>query len=220
LDEAAAMAAQGNMIPVYVEEMSDLLTPVSAYLKVCLDASHSFLFESVAGGEKLGRHSFLGCSPLQVLRTGDREAATGDPLLHLEAAMCDIRYVHHGDLPTFAGGAIGYVGFDCVRHFEPKTEPAAPLADALPFLPESVLMFCDTIIVFDHLHHGVKVVTHLDLRDAPGARHALRGRRPAPRPGMLPRRLTLGAHSHLRAAALPSRSARSMRRRWSACSAW
>jgi len=149
---------KGNIIPVYYEISSDLLTPVSAYLKLSKDSDYSFLLESVAGGEKLGRYSFVGSNPYKIRKTGKGLDYEGDPLIPLEKEFEDMRYVKVKGLPNFTGGAIGYISYDCIKYFEPKTQ--RPLKDVLQ-LPESLLMFCDTLIIFDHLHQVIKVVSHV-----------------------------------------------------------
>ncbi|KAJ3121558.1 bifunctional tryptophan synthase trp1 [Nowakowskiella sp. JEL0407] len=147
----------GNVIPVYHEISADLLTPVSAYLKIAHGSSYSFLFESVAGGEKLGRYSFLGARPEKVVKCGDNEQAKGDPLITLENELKHVKYVPISGIPKFTGGGVGYIAYDCVRYFEPRT--ARPLKDPLG-LPDAIFMFYDTIIIFDHLHRKVQVVSH------------------------------------------------------------
>ena len=160
LDEAKRLAAQGNLAPVYREVAADLETPVSAYLKVAR-GGHSFLLESVEGGERLARYSFIGTEPYRVLRT-ELSAALDqtDPLLAIEDELRRFRVVSLPGLPRFHGGAVGYLSYEVVRHFEPRVPAASrdPLG-----LPEAIFMFTDTLLVFDHLHHNIKVVTHARL---------------------------------------------------------
>jgi anthranilate synthase component 1 len=160
LDEAKRLAAQGNLVPVYREVAADLETPVSAYLKVAR-GGHSFLLESVEGGERLARYSFIGTEPYRVLRTEPAAALDQtDPLLAIEDELRRFRVVSLPGLPRFHGGAVGYLSYEVVRHFEPRVPAASrdPLG-----LPEAVFMFTDTLLVFDHLHHNIKVVTHARL---------------------------------------------------------
>ncbi|KAJ3021281.1 bifunctional tryptophan synthase trp1 [Thoreauomyces humboldtii] len=158
-EEISALVSSraGNIIPVYSEISADLITPVSAYLRLAEHSDYSFLFESVAGGERISRYSFLGAAPYKVIRTGEFEDVKGDPLLVVENELDDVRYVPVPGLPEFTGGAIGYMAYDCVRYFEPRTD--RPLRDPIA-IPDSILMFCDTIVVFDHLHHILQVVSH------------------------------------------------------------
>ncbi|MDZ7726808.1 MAG: anthranilate synthase component I, partial [Dehalococcoidia bacterium] len=154
-----AERGEGNLVPIYREVPADLETPVSAYLKVA-EAPYSFLLESVEGGERLARYSFIGTNPYRVLRSGPNESWKGDPLVPLENELNPIRYVRMPNLPALTGGAIGYVSYDAVRHWEPKME--RPQADPLE-LPESMFLLCDSMVVFDHIHHTMKVVAHVRL---------------------------------------------------------
>jgi anthranilate synthase component 1 len=155
LDEARAMAGRGNVVPIFREVAADLETPVSAYLKVARGA-HSFLLESVEGGERLARYSFIGTEPYRVLRT---KAGDGDPLAAIEEEMRRYDPVPIAGLPRFHGGAVGYMTYECARYYE-----KLPMPDADPQgFPESVFMFTDTLLVFDHVQHKIKVVSHARL---------------------------------------------------------
>ena len=154
LDEVRALQGQGNLVPIYREIMADLETPVSAYLKIAR-GPYSFLLESVEGGERLARYSFIGAEPYLVL-TGDEGA---DPLLAIERELGRFRLVDVPGLPRFHGGAGGYLSYEVVRHFE---RLPAPESDPLG-LPPSVFMLADTILVFDHLKHRIKVVSHAHI---------------------------------------------------------
>ncbi|RUS30361.1 anthranilate synthase component I [Jimgerdemannia flammicorona] len=159
LDEVKVMVAEGrgNTIPIFAEISADLLTPVSAYLRVADRTQYSFLLESVAGGEQIGRYSFIGADPYKIIKTGENEEITGDPLKALERELANIRYVKVPGLPSFTGGAIGYIAFDCYQYFEPRT--ARDLADPLA-IPDAVFLFCDTVVVMDRLRQVVNVVSH------------------------------------------------------------
>ncbi|KAI8909968.1 ADC synthase [Powellomyces hirtus] len=172
LEEIRDLVGQktGNIIPVYSEISADLITPVSAYLRLAENSDYSFLFESVTGGEKISRYSFLGASPYKVIRTGEKETVKGDPLLVVEKELENIRYVPVAGLPEFTGGAIGYMAYDCVQYFEPRT--ARKLRDPIG-IPDAILMFCDTIVVFDHLHHVMKVVSHFRVDNTDGEDHQI-----------------------------------------------
>ncbi|RIB15086.1 anthranilate synthase component I [Gigaspora rosea] len=148
---------KGNTIPIYCTIPADLLTPVGAYLRIAEQSKFSFLFESVTGGERIGRYSFLGADPYRVLKIGDNEALTGDPLNVLEEELKSINYIPVPGLPLFTGGAVGYVAYDCIKYFEPRT--ARELDDPLG-LPDSVFLLVDTLIIFDHLYHIINVVSH------------------------------------------------------------
>jgi anthranilate synthase component 1 len=155
LEQAVTLASEGNVIPVYREVVADLETPVSAYLKVAR-GDHSFLLESVEGGERLARYSFIGTEPYRVLRTG---AGGGDPLVHVEAELRHMMPVRVPGLPRFHGGAVGYMSYECAQYYEklpvPEPDPQG--------LPEAAFLLCDTVLVFDHAQHKILVVSHARL---------------------------------------------------------
>ncbi|RKO88945.1 ADC synthase [Blyttiomyces helicus] len=159
-------ADAGNIIPVYQDVPADLITPVSAYLRLAEKSDYSFLFESVSGGEKIGRFSYLGANPFKIIRTGDNEEIKGDPLVVIEKELSDVKYVPIPGIPDFTGGAVGYISYDCVRFFEPKT--ARPLRDPLG-VPDAIQMFCDEIVIFDHLTHVMKIVSHFRVDNVNGS---------------------------------------------------
>jgi len=155
LDEVREMKQRVNLVPIYREIAADLDTPVSAFLKIAR-GSYSFLLESVEGGERLARYSFIGTQPYLVLRSKDGD---GDPLLAIQTELSKYRLARIPGLPPFHGGAVGYLSYETVRHFE---ELPSPQIDPLG-LPPSLFMFADTILVFDHLKHKIKVVSHARL---------------------------------------------------------
>ncbi|MBI5947868.1 MAG: anthranilate synthase component I [Chloroflexi bacterium] len=154
-----ARAGSGNVVPVYRDVTADLETPVSAYLKVAR-GKYSFLLESVEGGERLARYSFIGTEPYRVLRTGDGPGETGgDPLIQIEDELRRYKPIKVDGLPRFHGGAVGYMAYEVARYYE-----RLPMPEADPQgLPESVFMFCDSLLVFDHLQHTIKVIAHVRL---------------------------------------------------------
>lgn len=162
LQEVRALAAssEGNLVPIYRSINADLETPVSAYLKVAR-GPYSYLLESVEGGERLGRYTFIGTEPYKVVHTG-KGTPNGeiDPLILVEQEMSQHKLIPVEGLPSFHGGAVGYVAYDAIRYFEPRVPPMP--ADPQD-LPESVFMFADTLLVFDHLRHDIKVVSHAHL---------------------------------------------------------
>jgi anthranilate synthase component I len=139
---------------------ADLLTPTLAYLKISQDSKLSFLYESAATTGTIGRYSFVGANPLKVIKTGPGHGPAEDPLPILEKELLQYRVatVPGMPLPPLTGGVIGYVGYDCVRYFEPKT--ARPMKDVLK-LPESFFMLYDTIVAFDHFFNVCKIITYL-----------------------------------------------------------
>jgi anthranilate synthase component I len=125
----------------------------------------AYLLESVEGGENLARFSLIGSRPFKTLKTGPEETLKGDPLIHLENEMKNYDCIEFPKLklPPFIGGAVGYVGYDCVRYFEPSTEKFVKAQKAKMKIPESMFMLCDTIVVFDHVRHSLKIVSHCRL---------------------------------------------------------
>jgi anthranilate synthase component 1 len=171
--EFIELAQTYNLIPIYREIIADVDTPVSAFKKLG-ESDYGFLLESVEGGEKLARYSFLGNDPFQVviskenvtrvIRDGQEIIRTGgDPLQVLESLISAYRPAPAGDLPYFYGGAVGFVGYDAVRYFEniPQTT-----TDDLG-LPELIFVFTDTILIFDHLKHRIKVVANTSVGNSP-----------------------------------------------------
>lgn len=149
-----------NLVPLCAQIPADLFTPTVAYLKVSQGSKLSFLYESAATTGTIGRYSFVGANPLKVLKSGPGHGPEEDPLPRLEKELAQYRVasVPSLRLPPLTGGAIGYVGYDCVRYFEPKT--ARPMKDTLK-LPESFFMLYDTIVAFDHFFNVCKVITYL-----------------------------------------------------------
>jgi anthranilate synthase component 1 len=159
---ASAIANVIRLEPVVRERMADLETPVSAFAKL-RRLGGAFLLESAEGGERMGRYSFIGVAPRDVIVSTD-----GDPLLALRTAMA--RYVRVGGagLPRFSGGAVGFVGYEAARHFE-----RLPLAARDPHgLPDAAFGIYDTVVAFDHLRHTMLVIAHA----ADGDRAAAEGR--------------------------------------------
>ncbi len=156
LEEVQQLKRYGNLVPVCREIQADLETPVSAYLKIAR-GNYSFLLESVEGGERLARYSFIGTEPSLVLRTANENPV--DPLQLVEKEFGQFRPVPIANLPRFHGGMVGYLSYEVARYFE-----RLPYPDKDPQgLPESVLMLADTLLVFDHLTHKIKVVSHAHL---------------------------------------------------------
>jgi len=170
LEEFDGLCSQGNLIPVYREILADLETPVSAFLKID-QGGDAFLLESVEGGEKWGRYSFLGVGSEMVFTSRGRiveEVADGqterrevaDPFLELRNVVSRYRQVTVPGLPRFSGGLVGYVAYDIVRFFERLPEMAR---DDLRF-PDQYLMLVDTVLAFDNTAQKIKVLTHAHLR--------------------------------------------------------
>ncbi len=167
IEEVEKLKTQGNVIPIYREIMADMETPVSAYLKIA-NGSYSFLLESVEGGERLARYSFIGSDPYLTVRLENgtayanqggykQEISYDDPLVALQSFLAPYTAVDIPGLPRFLGGAVGYLSYEAVRYFEDL--PGA-VNDPNGF-PDGVYMFVDTMVVFDHLERRVKVVSHV-----------------------------------------------------------
>jgi len=156
LEEVKRRHGEGNLIPVYREIVADLETPVSVYLKISRGAG-SFLLESVEGGQRLARYSFIGTEPYKVVRTDRRDA--GNPLSAVAAEIGRCRVAPVPGLPRFSGGAVGYLAYETAGRFERLPAPADdPLG-----LPESLFYFTDTMLVFDHVTHKIKALSHVRL---------------------------------------------------------
>jgi anthranilate synthase component 1 len=156
LEEVRRLRKHCNLVPVCRDIQADLETPVSAYLKIAR-GDYSFLLESVEGGERLARYSFIGAEPLLVLRKGDGNPV--DPLNLAERELARLHPVSIAGLPRFHGGMVGYLSYEVAGYFEklpcPGPDPQG--------LPESIFMLADTLLVFDHLTHKIKVVSHAHL---------------------------------------------------------
>ncbi len=185
LDEFRALAAEGNLIPLYREILADYETPVSAFAKIDHGPT-AYLLESVAGGENWARYSFLGSGSSAVIREekGDlvlirgkknlRIQSRGNPLERLRELMEEYRPVTVPGLPRFVGGAVGYFSYDMVRTFE---DLPALRKDSLG-MPDFAFLLTDTLLIFDNVSQKIKVVANAylestkerDIRDA--YRHA------------------------------------------------
>jgi anthranilate synthase component 1 len=165
------LAKDHQLIPVYRRLVSDTLTPVSAFHKI--DSGDSAcLFESVIGGEKVGRYSFLAAEPFMVLSAsgstvsvsdgeGTREYTAADPLEELRRLLSEPKAALLSELPPFGGGAVGYAGYDVVRYVEDL--PNAPDDDR--GLPDLSFAFYDRMIVFDNIDKTMYVVVTAQLDD-------------------------------------------------------
>ena len=150
---------------MYREFIADLETPVSTYLKLHDGATSSFLLETVEGGERLGRYSFVGSDPADTIRVGEGCPHSGDPLTVLESFLKQSRLVipRGVKLPEFTGGAVGYVGYDCVRFFEPRTAGALTSQTDVLHIPDAIFLIANTVVVFDHVRHTIKIVGHASV---------------------------------------------------------
>jgi anthranilate synthase component I len=179
-EDFARLAGQAPCVPVYRQLTGDALTPVSAFRRI-ERSSPSFLFESVIGGEKVGRFSFLGTEPflrfeargrqVSVTPAGDPHAtapfASDDPFAELQKLVERYRAAPMRGLPRFAGGAVGYASYDAVRYTE--NLPSPPPDDR--GLPDLAFAFYDRMVLFDHIRKTILVVAHAHLGsgEAPSA---------------------------------------------------
>ncbi len=170
LEEVRRRAQEGTLIPICLELLADMETPVSAFAKLRAGKG-SFLLESVEGGEHLGRYSFIGLEPDSVLtfrdgtaglekETGTHTLPFSDPLELLDGLLRQERPVPVAGLPRFHGGAVGYLSYDLVRYFERLPRAAGA---GLP-LPLGCLAFYKTVLAFDHLCRTIKIITHISTR--------------------------------------------------------
>lgn len=168
----SALAQQGNFVPVYQEWPADLETPVSAWYKVCGPQPYTFLLESVEGGEKLARYSYLGCDPLWILEAkGDHTTQTfrdgavkyfqGNPFEILSSCIEPIYPVQLPQLPPGIGGLFGFWGYELIKWIEPIV-PIYPADDH--DLPDGIWMQVDNQIVFDRVKQKIWAIAYADLQ--------------------------------------------------------
>jgi anthranilate synthase component 1 len=164
-DAFKELAQRGTFVPVYKEIVADLLTPVSAFLKVAEHADYAFLLESVEGGEQVARYSFLGKDPFLIVRARagkvliDRAGETTESDKSFTATIRELMAGFHSPfvpgLPRFTGGAVGYVGYDAAAWFEPVELQAAERED-----DEAGFMLFDTVLAFDHVRHRILIIAN------------------------------------------------------------
>jgi anthranilate synthase component 1 len=178
LEQFKTVAKNADVIPVYRQLLADRLTPVSAF-EVLGREPHAFLLESVVGGERIARYSFIAAGPSLVyqvtsgkakidepvthrMRTGKTGSFdTTDPLADLAALMPRRRYHHDGKLPAFTGGLVGYAGYDTIRYYEGEKLPEPPKDDRR--LPDLLFGLYNELVVFDHVDKTIKVVANADV---------------------------------------------------------
>lgn len=174
LGEFVDFAKQGNVLPVFAEFIADGETPVSAFKK--LDCGgYSFLFESTEKNDVSGRFSFIGVDPRVVMQSHGREVRIIEgekeqrvqinrgPVDEVQRLMSRYKFVSRPELPRFAGGAVGFIGYEAIHFFEPKVP--LPRDDELG-LPEALLMIPSAILIFDHRLRSLKIVINAFLEDA------------------------------------------------------
>jgi anthranilate synthase component 1 len=187
-EEFSRLARQGNVVPLSLALPADTFTPVSIFLRLAEAQRHGFLLESVEGGEKIARYSFLGFAPrwfaryfrssaspasrLQIERLqpplpfDEHEPAPADIFAYLQAARKKFRPVRPACLPRFTGGFVGYFGYDTVRDLEKLPSPrGAESEPATASFPDAEFGLYDTIIVFDHVQQQILLITNVLLDD-------------------------------------------------------
>ncbi len=166
-EEFKELSRRGTFVPVVKEMVADLLTPVSAFLKIAEHADYAFLLESVEGGEHVGRYSFLGKDPFLILTskagktfierggtTGESDKPFMDTLRHL---MADYQSPFVPDLPRFTGGAVGYFGYGASTWFEPVLGDLGAADDGAD---KAGFMLFDTVLAFDHVQHRILIIAN------------------------------------------------------------
>src|SRR5881398_1061956 len=166
-EEFSELARRGTFVPVVKEIVADLLTPVSAFLKIAEHADYAFLLESVEGGEHVGRYSFLGKDPFLILRAragkttidrGGQTSTSGKPFVEtLRRLMADFRSPFVPDLPRFTGGAVGYFGYGAASWFEPVLGDLGASDDGAD---QAGFMLFDTVLAFDHVQHRILIIAN------------------------------------------------------------
>jgi anthranilate synthase component 1 len=147
-DESRALAKSHALIPVYREVLADMLTPVRAYTLLCPAGEPGFLLESVEGGERLARYSFIGFRPRHL------ELGEGNPLDAIASVAAEVTAPVKG-IPRFHGGAVGYLGYEAARHFERLPVAQGPA----PPMPESAFLTAEDLAVFDHVTRRLMLLT-------------------------------------------------------------
>jgi len=171
LETFKSLSLKGNLVPIYREILADTETPVSATMK--LGGSPLFLLESVEGGEKWARFSFLGSQPSRIIKSwgnkveirdteqGTEILQTDDPFAVLKKELVAYNPVEVPGLPRFFGGLVGYIGYDMVRFFERIPDNNRPGLE----LPDMFFMVTDTVIIFDSLKGKMKVVSNAHINN-------------------------------------------------------
>jgi len=164
-EEFKELSRRGTFVPVVKEIVADLLTPVSAFLKIAEHADYAFLLESVEGGEQVARYSFLGKDPFLIVRARggkvliDRAGETTESDKSFTATIRELMAGFHSPfvpgLPRFTGGAVGYLGYDAAAWFEPVELQAAGRED-----DEAGFMLFDTVLAFDHVRHRILIIAN------------------------------------------------------------
>jgi anthranilate synthase component 1 len=170
LQEFSRLAQQATLVPVAKTVAADLRTPVSAFLNIAAEEPDAFLLESIEGGEKVGRYTFLGAKPYMVLRAHGKQITLqqgrskrqfeGSVFKVLDRLLQEHKAASVPGLPRFTAGAVGYLAHDAVRQLEKLPERAR---DDLK-IPDAVLMFFNRLLAFDHVRHEIYIIVMADVR--------------------------------------------------------
>jgi anthranilate synthase component 1 len=170
--EFASLARTATLIPVAKTVPADLRTPVSAFLSIAATEPNAFLLESVEGGEKVGRYTFLGARPYMILRArggritlqqnGRHQSLQGNVFKILERLLREHRPAHVAGLPPFTAGAVGFFAHDAVRQLEKLPTLAKDDLD----IPDCALMFFNRLLAFDHVRHEIYIIATADVKKA------------------------------------------------------
>lgn len=174
-------AQRGNVVPVVRSVLADLHTPVGAFLRINDEAPYAFLLESIEGGERLARYSFLGANPWMVVRgrgpqtiveiDGHRETINQNAIDFLRERFSDLKLARRPGLAPFSGGAVGYLAYDAARWFEPALSGNGDKPDTAD---EAVWMFCRSLIAFDRIRQRMEITAIVFTDEAKGDRERLR----------------------------------------------
>src|SRR5262249_47625555 len=168
--EFSRLARQATLVPVAKTVAADLRTPVSAFLGIAAEEPNAFLLESVEGGEKIGRYTFLGARPYMVLRArgqeislerdGKKQKIKGSVFQVLDRILREHTTARVRGLPPFTAGAVGFFSHDAVRQLGELPELAKDDLQA----PDCTLMFFDRLLAFDHVRHEIYIIATADVR--------------------------------------------------------
>ena len=168
--EFERLARSASLVPVVKSVSADLLTPVSAFLAIAEREPNAFMLESVEGGEKIGRHTFLGVRPymrmqargnrIELVRGSRRERKEGSPFQTVRELLHEYQPAKIPGMPPFTGGAVGFFAYDAVR----QLESIPPLAAKGIEIPDAALMFFDRVLAFDHVSHKIHIIAAADVR--------------------------------------------------------
>lgn len=169
LEAFAAHSGDHSHVALSATFMADEETPISLFRRLAEGRPRAFLLESVSGGEQLARYSFMGCDVTRTLvfddgvatihGSGGRRIPSADPLGVLRNLLADYRVAPREDLPRFQGGAVGYIGFDCIRYLEPVPLPPGRGVG----LPEMAMLLPEELLIYDHTTHRLTIVVHARL---------------------------------------------------------